>query len=90
MPAEPVQDHVHPAGRVAPACSVACRPTQAGPTRAHPGRPCPTTPTGARRWHPEDRSVQIHACHGRARQVEVIRDAILHALAEDPSSNPAT
>ena len=32
---------------------------------------------------PGDRSVQIHACHGRLRQVEVLRDAILHLLAED-------
>ncbi len=32
-----------------------------------------------------DRSVQVHACHGRARQVEVVRDAILHLLAEDPT-----
>jgi exodeoxyribonuclease V gamma subunit len=35
-----------------------------------------------------DRSVQVHACHGRARQVEVVRDAILHLLAEDPSLEP--
>ncbi len=37
---------------------------------------------------PGDRSVQIHACHGRARQVEVVRDAILHLLADDPSLEP--
>jgi exodeoxyribonuclease V gamma subunit len=37
---------------------------------------------------PGDRSVQVHACHGRARQVEVVRDAILHLLAEDPSLEP--
>ena len=36
----------------------------------------------------DDRSVQVHACHGRARQVEVLRDAILHLLAEDPSLEP--
>lgn len=35
-----------------------------------------------------DGSVQIHACHGRARQVEVVRDAILHLLAEDPTLEP--
>jgi exodeoxyribonuclease V gamma subunit len=35
-----------------------------------------------------DRSVQIHACHGRARQVEVLRDAILHLLDEDPTLEP--
>jgi exodeoxyribonuclease V gamma subunit len=36
----------------------------------------------------DDRSVQIHACHGRVRQVEVLRDAVLHALAEDPTLEP--
>ena len=37
---------------------------------------------------PEDRSLQVHACHGRTRQVEVLRDAILHLLADDPSLEP--
>src|SRR4051812_43154059 len=37
---------------------------------------------------PADRSVEIHACHGRARQVEVLRDAILHLLADDPTLEP--
>ena len=32
-----------------------------------------------------DRSIQIHSCHGPARQVEVLRDAILHLLADDPT-----
>ena len=35
-----------------------------------------------------DRSIEIHACHGRARQVEVLRDAILHLLADDPTLEP--
>jgi exodeoxyribonuclease V gamma subunit len=35
-----------------------------------------------------DRSVQVHACHGRARQVEVLRDAILHLLEEDTALEP--
>jgi exodeoxyribonuclease V gamma subunit len=35
-----------------------------------------------------DRSIRIHACHGRARQVEVLREAILHRLADDPSLEP--
>ncbi len=34
---------------------------------------------------PDDRSIQVHSCHGQARQVQVLRDAILHLLAEDPS-----
>ena len=37
---------------------------------------------------PADRSIQIHSCHGRARQVEVLRDAILHLLAEDETLQP--
>ena len=35
-----------------------------------------------------DRSIQIHSCHGRARQVEVLRDQILHLLADDPTLEP--
>lgn len=37
---------------------------------------------------PDDRSIQVHACHGRARQVEIARDAICHALADDPTLEP--
>jgi exodeoxyribonuclease V gamma subunit len=35
-----------------------------------------------------DASLRIHACHGRARQVEVVRDAILHGLQEDLTLEP--
>jgi exodeoxyribonuclease V gamma subunit len=35
-----------------------------------------------------DRSVQIHVCHGARRQVEVLRDAILHVLADRPELEP--
>lgn len=45
-------------------------------------------PDGAALLSPSDRSVQVHACHGRARQVEVLRDAILHLLADDPTLEP--
>ena len=37
---------------------------------------------------PADRSLQVHSCHGRARQVEVLHDAILHLLADDPTLEP--
>ena len=35
-----------------------------------------------------DRSVQIHVAHGARRQVEITRDAILHALKADPTLQP--
>lgn len=35
-----------------------------------------------------DTSLQLHSCHGRSRQVEVARDAVLHLLADDPSLEP--
>ena len=33
----------------------------------------------------DDRSLQVHACHGRARQVEVLREVLLGLLAADPT-----
>uniref|UniRef100_UPI001C216469 exodeoxyribonuclease V subunit gamma n=1 Tax=Nocardia alni TaxID=2815723 RepID=UPI001C216469 len=35
-----------------------------------------------------DGSVQVHACHGAARQVEVLRDVLLGLLAQDPTLEP--
>jgi exodeoxyribonuclease V gamma subunit len=37
---------------------------------------------------PDDRSLQVHASHGRLRQVQVLRDAVLHLLASDPALEP--
>ena len=37
---------------------------------------------------PADTSIQIHACHGPARQVEVLREVILQLLAADESLEP--
>lgn len=39
-------------------------------------------------WPPRDDSVQIHSCHGRARQVQVLRDEILRLLADDVTLQP--
>ncbi|MEO5901901.1 MAG: exodeoxyribonuclease V subunit gamma, partial [Ilumatobacteraceae bacterium] len=36
----------------------------------------------------DDDSVQVHSCHGRSRQVEVLRDAILHLFANDNTLEP--
>ncbi len=32
-----------------------------------------------------DGSIQVHACHGATRQVEALRDALLHLIAADPT-----
>lgn len=42
-------------------------------------------PAGDHRLLAGDRSVQVHACHGERRQVEVLRDALCHLLAADPT-----
>jgi exodeoxyribonuclease V gamma subunit len=72
------EDHHHPVER--PADTLLAR-IQAG-VRDDAGAQEPVP------LHPQDRSVEIHACHGRARQVEVLRDAILHALRDDPTLEP--
>ena len=59
-----------------------CRPPCSGGCRRRSG---PTRPTAPSSPDPADRSVQFHACHGSTRQVEVLRDAILHLLADDPT-----
>ena len=50
-----------------------------------PGEPLPGRADRRPPHDPDDRSIQVHACHGRARQVEVLRDAILHLLLDDPT-----
>ena len=55
---------------------------------APPGAPDPGAPDERMALADDDRSVQVHACHGRARQVEIARDAICHALADDPTLEP--
>ena len=66
-------------------CWAASRPTSA-PTASR--RDAPAELDERPLLDPDDRSVQVHACHGRARQVEVLRDAILHLLEEDPTLEP--
>jgi exodeoxyribonuclease V gamma subunit len=42
----------------------------------------------ARRLATDDRSVQVHSCHGPARQIDVLREVLLGLLADDPSLEP--
>jgi exodeoxyribonuclease V gamma subunit len=54
-----------------------------------PPRPARLGDEDPRPWLGEgDDSLRIHSCHGRSRQVEVLRDAVLHLLAADPSLEP--
>ncbi|WP_343939654.1 exodeoxyribonuclease V subunit gamma, partial [Pseudonocardia zijingensis] len=46
------------------------------------------TPDGAFALRPDDRSVQVHACHGPDRQVEVLREVVLGLLEADPTLEP--
>ena len=46
-----------------------------------------TRPQG-RVIRPDDRSVQVHSCHGPARQVDVLREVLLGLLADDPTLEP--
>lgn len=41
------------------------------------------TPDGTFRPSADDRSIRIHSCYGPARQVEVLRDALLHLLSDE-------
>lgn len=64
----------------------------------HPAAPPPPTllgalqsalrtddPDGTFVVDPDDRSVQVLSCHGRARQVEVLREALVALFAADPT-----
>ena len=55
---------------------------------APPGQPLPGEKEHRELLDPDDDSVQIHSCHGRARQVDVVRDAILHLLDTHPELEP--
>ncbi|ANH37902.1 RecBCD enzyme subunit RecC [Nocardioides dokdonensis FR1436] len=49
----------------------------------------PTPEERARRVHdPADRSLQVHACHGPARQVDVLREVLVGLLQDDPTLQP--
>ena len=43
---------------------------------------------GPRVLRDDDNSVQVHACHGAVRQVEVLRDALFGLLEDDPTLEP--
>ena len=81
--AEHSDDHHHP---VEHATGTLLERVQADVRADRPA--APSRNQDARPLDSQDRSIQVHACHGRSRQVEVLRGAILHALAEDPTLEP--
>ncbi|HVM00147.1 MAG TPA: exodeoxyribonuclease V subunit gamma [Egibacteraceae bacterium] len=83
----PVDDHL-PAGRTPPGTLLARLQADVRADRPPPGRPVAGADDARALLEPGDRSVQVHACHGRTRQVEVLRDAILHLLADDSELEP--
>ncbi len=46
-------------------------------------------PGGAYPADPADRSISVHACHGAARQVDVLRDVLAGLLADDETLQPS-
>ena len=49
----------------------------------------PTIEERAGRHHdPADRSLQVHACHGPSRQVDVLREVLVGLLQDDPTLEP--
>ncbi|HWJ09392.1 MAG TPA: exodeoxyribonuclease V subunit gamma, partial [Nocardioides sp.] len=42
----------------------------------------------ARVHRPDDRSLQVHACHGAARQIDVLREVLVGLLEDDPGLEP--
>ena len=76
-----------PSATATPTLLGRCR-TTSGLDRAPARRGAGRATTAARCSTSDDDSIRVHSCHGRGRQVEVLRDAILHLLADDPTLEP--
>ena len=59
-------------------CSTTCAPTTRRRVEERAGRGSAT----------DDRSLQVHACHGAARQVDVLREVLVGLLEDDPTLEP--
>ena len=60
-------------------CWRGCSATSAGECAAGPALPSLA----------DDKSIQVHACHGPARQVDVLRDVLVGLLADDETLQPS-
>ena len=59
-------------------CSTTCAPTTRPAPRSGPGE----------QLREGDRSLQVHACHSAARQVDVLREVLVGLLDDDPTLEP--
>ncbi|CAN5330431.1 exodeoxyribonuclease V subunit gamma [soil metagenome] len=84
----PLRDHHLPGATPAPTTLLERIQADVRADRAPVGPPLPGRDDRRPPLAAGDRSLQVHSCHGRTRQVEVLRDAILHLLADDPSLEP--
>ena len=78
----------HPAAGALPGTLLGRLQADVRDDRRPPGEPAPGAVDERLPLDPTDTSVQIHSCTGRARQVEVLRDALLHLFADDPTLEP--
>ncbi len=85
--ATPVIDHHHPVDHP-PGGLLALIQADVRADRRPSGAPLAGREDDRPVLDPADRSLQVHSCHGRARQVEVLRDAILHELVQNPALEP--
>lgn len=79
-----VVDHLHPA--LEPAPGILGRLQRDLAEDAVPG--LRDAPDDSWLLAPGDRSIQVHACHGRSRQVEVLRDVLAGLLQDDATLQP--
>jgi exodeoxyribonuclease V gamma subunit len=82
------RDQLHPLDEQVPTTLLARLQADIHADRRPAGAPLPGEDDRRASLSDGDRSVVVHACHGRTRQVEVLRDAILHALSQDETLEP--
>ncbi len=83
------EDHHHPSAVAAPGHLLGAIQADIRADRPPPGPPLiPGSPDRRLPLEAGDTSIAVHACHGRTRQVAVLREAIMHRLAADPQLEP--
>jgi exodeoxyribonuclease V gamma subunit len=86
--AEPWADHHHALQTERPDTLLGRVQDDIRANRQPPGEPLPGQPERRLALAEVDSTIEVHACHGPARQVEVLREAILHLLADDETLEP--